>query len=111
VTLSHRLTTAHLAPAHLQTTTDRLGESRAALEKKAELYDRLARGEVGDEGEGAQALEPSQCTDSMLPALACLLTLLALPNLCRPQPACLPARPACLPARLPLQMTSMKSTF
>ena len=66
----HRLTTAHLAPAHLQTTTDRLGESRAALEKKAALYDRLARGEVDDEGEGsvraawagALALDPSQCT-------------------------------------------------
>ncbi|EFN53927.1 hypothetical protein CHLNCDRAFT_58391 [Chlorella variabilis] len=33
----------------LKTTTDRLSESRAALEKKAALYDRLARGEVDDE--------------------------------------------------------------
>ena len=105
MTLSHRLTTAHLAPAHLQTTTDRLGESRAALEKKAELYDRLARGEVDDEGEGAGALEPSQCTDSMLPALARLLTLLACLTFAAP------GLPACLPARLPLQTTSMKSTF
>ena len=33
-----------------QTTTDRLAESRAALERKAALYERLARGEVEDEG-------------------------------------------------------------
>lgn len=35
----------------LQTASDRLGESRAALERKAALYERLARGEVDDEGE------------------------------------------------------------
>lgn len=33
-----------------QTTTDRLSESRAALEKKAALYDRLAAGQADDEG-------------------------------------------------------------
>lgn len=43
----------HAAPhAALQTTTDRLSESRAALERKAALYERLARGEVDDDGEG-----------------------------------------------------------
>ena len=39
-----------IPPAPLQTTTDRLSESRAALERKAALYERLARGEVEDEG-------------------------------------------------------------
>ncbi|KAI3431435.1 hypothetical protein D9Q98_004487 [Chlorella vulgaris] len=33
----------------VKTATDKLGESRAALERKAALYDRLARGEVDDE--------------------------------------------------------------
>lgn len=33
----------------VKTASDRLGESRAALERKAALYERLARGEVDDE--------------------------------------------------------------
>jgi hypothetical protein len=52
---SPRLTSCPQTPAAVQTATDKLGESRAALERKAALYDRLARGEVDDEG------EPSFC--------------------------------------------------
>lgn len=43
-----------------QTATDRLSESRAALEKKAALYDKLARGEVDDAGKRGRWL-PLQC--------------------------------------------------
>ncbi len=43
-------------PLHLpQTASDRLSESRAALERKAALYERLARGEVEAEGERCAA--------------------------------------------------------
>lgn len=35
----------------LQTASDRLADSRAALERKAALYERLARGEEDDDGE------------------------------------------------------------
>lgn len=38
-----------------QKTTDRLSESRSALERKAALYEKLSRGEVDDEGEGGGA--------------------------------------------------------
>jgi hypothetical protein len=56
----------------LQTTTERLSESRAALEKKAALYERLARGEVDDDGgfQGCKAvtgwLLPCSCWEAVL---------------------------------------------
>lgn len=49
--LGHPCTTPCPTPtAALQTASDRLADSRAALERKAALYDRLARGEEDDEG-------------------------------------------------------------
>ena len=41
----------HSAAAGVQTAQDKLDDSRAALERKAKLYERLATGQYADEGE------------------------------------------------------------
>ena len=99
-------------PRPVQTTTDRLSESRAALEKKAALYDRLARGEVDDEGEA-----PMRAAWRRAAWRQGLASSPRGPHPCMHRHQLNARRallPALLPARLPacgyMQTTSTKST-